>query len=57
MPSTALASTIARYEKAGYAKLVVVLTCKSHDPGANLAIVHLKKKNWLLPSPYSTAQF
>jgi hypothetical protein len=31
--SEELRSTAARYEKAGYAKLIVVLTCKSHGPG------------------------
>jgi hypothetical protein len=36
-------STTASYEGAGYAKLVVVLTCKSHD-SANLTTGHLKTK-------------
>jgi hypothetical protein len=37
MPLSALPSTTARYERAGYAKLVVVLTCKSHRDSAALA--------------------
>jgi hypothetical protein len=42
-PNLALTSTTARYEKVGYAKLAVVLTCKSHD-SANLTTGHLKIK-------------
>jgi hypothetical protein len=38
-----LTSTTARYEEAGYAKLVVVLACKSHD-SANLVTGHLEIK-------------
>jgi hypothetical protein len=42
-----------RYEEAGYAKLVVVLTCKSHD-SANLTTGHLKNKTGFR-TPYANA--
>jgi hypothetical protein len=43
MSLSALTGATARYEGAGYAEQVVVLTCKSHD-SANLAIGHLEIK-------------
>jgi hypothetical protein len=44
MPLSALTSTTARYEKADYAKLVVVLTCNSHDLADLTTAGHLKTK-------------